>query len=142
MAYYQRVGANVTDRNLRSLKIKLEGLFDELEKELGREDRHGPWLCGPFFSVADISLVELLVSMWQIGWDDVLWNHGERPHVAVYAEMAMNRPSVIRALGWKNHASNYMTVKTEAERNADMAKVGVGLAAVLGGLYILRKVWK
>ena len=79
---------------LLSLLSHLETVLDEIESELSdpEDKRVGPWLCGPIFSAADITLTALLVRLHQLGLDEELWKGGRRPHLAVYQELAFRRP--------------------------------------------------
>lgn len=83
-----------TRSRLLSLLSHVESILDEIETELSDPDdkRVGPWLCGPIFSAADITLTALLVRLYQLGLDDQLWKGGRRPNLAVYQELAFRRP--------------------------------------------------
>ena len=87
----------------QTLIDQLEKVLDRLEAELDKDDRVGQWLCGQVFSAADITAVSLLMRLYQLGLDERMWKNGTRPNLAVYAELAFRRPSVIKATDWKAH---------------------------------------
>ena len=52
---------------------KIDDLLEEVEQILDDDARVGPWLFGPTFSAADISLTALLVRLYQLGMEDRFW---------------------------------------------------------------------
>ncbi len=133
----------------------VEKVLDELEGELGKDDRVGPWLCGPKFSAVDIALTSLLVRLYQLGLDEEYWRGARRPHLAIYQELAFRRPSVQKVTFLKANEDKFVLVKNlmgssqsaaareeEGAQALDAAKVGLGALLVLGGVYAARKLWK
>ncbi len=144
---------------------KMEAVLDRMEEELSREDRLGPWLCGPAFGAADISLTVLLLRLHQLGLDERLWKGGARPGLAVYQELAFKRPSVEKATGWRKNEGQEMSVRQLGQQSRaavanggggdgggaagddggaaalDAAKVGLGAVLAIGGIYACRKLF-
>ncbi len=79
----------------------LEAVLDAIEAKLARDNKSGRWLFGPSFTAADIALSVLLAKLHQLGLDEQLWKGGIRPNVAIYQEMALERPSVKKATGFR-----------------------------------------
>ena len=50
---------------LKFLK-QVDNVLDKVEEELSQENRIGPWLCGPEFSAADVSLTAFLFRLYQV----------------------------------------------------------------------------
>jgi len=114
-------------------------LLQEVEDELGRDGRVGSWLGGGLApSVADITLGLYLHRLWQLGMEGEYFEDGVRPHLSVFYKMIRERPSFLKVTRWKAETGNRI-VKSEADALADNAKLGIGAAAVLGGLFLVKK---
>ena len=119
---------------------EIESALDEVETELSKEDRLGIWICGLKYGVSDCRLSAVLTGLYQLGFEG-LWQEGSRPHLAMYATQAFQRPSVQKATKWSENQDKLTLFAQESDelRSARMALYAtVGLA----GLYILRKVFK
>ena len=123
---------------------QIETTLDEIETELSKDDRLGPWLCGPTYTAADIAFTCLLLRLYQIGLDDRMWKEGVRPNISVYQDMAFKRNSVKMATEWEKHTNEYMTItNSSASENSDHAQAaywGMAAAGVLGAMYIYKKI--
>jgi len=117
-------------------------LLDEVETELGRPGRVGVWLDGGLVpSLADITLGLYLHRIWQLGLDVEYFEEGVRPQVSVFYKNIRNRPAFVSITRWKEETGT-RRVKCESDQIADSAKLGIGAAAVLGGLFIVKKLLK
>jgi len=117
----------------------LHALLAELEEELGREGRIGAWLGGGVApSVADITLGLVLHRVWQLGLEGEFFEEGVRPSLSVYYRGIRTRPAFLRVTRWREE-TGVRVVKSEADKVADSAKLGIGAAAVVGGLFLVKK---
>ncbi len=140
-------------KKFRQTMDHLEAVLDGIEAELARDDRSGGWLCGPSFTAADVALSVLLARLHQLGLDERLWKGGARPNVAVYQEMALERPSVEKATGFRANGGKEMPVKQggaageggssdeSLATGIGAAQVGLGAVLVVGGIYACRKLF-
>jgi len=114
-------------------------LLEDVEQELAREGRQGCWLGGGFApSIADITLGLYLHRLWQLGMEGEYFEEGVRPHLSVFYQGIRERPSFLKITRWKRETGN-RTIKSETDALADNAKMGIGAAAVLGGLFLVKK---
>lgn len=114
-------------------------LLDELEAELSREGRVGVWLGGGGSpSLADITLGLYLHRIWQLGLETEYFEEGVRPQLSVFYTTIKSRPAFMRVTRWKEETGT-RKVKSETDQLADSAKMGLGAAAVLGGLFLVKK---
>jgi len=126
----------------QALLGQVEALLDEVESELNADDHLGPWLCGPTFTAADIGLTCLLFRLYQIGLDDKYWNGGVRPGIAVYVDMAFQRPSVEKATEYSLHKHETFAVPRPGgsdQSQLNSAYLGLGAAIALGAVYAYKK---
>ena len=82
-------------RYLEFLKL-VDTVLDEVEEELNREDRLGPWLCGPAFSAADITLTSFLMRLYQVrekGKENFLW------HCLLFNSFSLFSSAWMRSIG-------------------------------------------
>jgi len=127
----------------RVLLAQAEAAVDEIERELASDDHLGPWLCGPTFTAADICVTGFLLRLHQIGLDDKFWTGGIRPHTAVYAEIALQRPSIEKATQYSLHKDKYVQLRSEEDQaRLNSAYFGLGAAVALGAVYAYRKLKK
>merc|ERR1719245_339533 len=129
----------------RSLLAQVEAILDEVEAELSKDDRLGPWLCGPGYTAADVSFTCLLLRLYQIGLDEQMWKEGTRPNIPVYQDMAFRRNSVKIASDWEANKNKYLTIKksdSDESGQVQAAYWGMAAAVVLGSIYIYKKIKK
>eukprot|EP00096_Caligus_rogercresseyi_P006233 TRINITY_DN22533_c0_g1_i1.p1 TRINITY_DN22533_c0_g1~~TRINITY_DN22533_c0_g1_i1.p1 ORF type:complete len:321 (+),score=67.09 TRINITY_DN22533_c0_g1_i1:207-1169(+) len=119
----------------------LENILDHVERDiLSKEDRLGPFLCGPGFSGLDISLTALLFRLYQLGLEEYAW--GSRPNLSVYYNLASTRDSVSQATqNERNHGNEAYWI---SDSNCADTAAYVGLLGVLAlsGVYIFKKLRK
>ncbi|XP_015271690.1 PREDICTED: ganglioside-induced differentiation-associated protein 1 isoform X2 [Gekko japonicus] len=68
-----------------------------------RKNGHQPWLCGEFFSLADISLAVTLHRLKFIGLARRSWGNGKRPNLEIYYERVLKRKTFHKVLGHVNN---------------------------------------
>ena len=117
---------------------QVEAVLDEVEAELESDNHLGPWLCGPTYTAADIVLSNLLIRLYQLGFDEKLWHGGIRPNVAVYSEMAFKRLSLEKATEWSQHKDKVFYFQS-SNSQLNSAYFGVGAAIALGAVYAYKK---
>ena len=128
-----------------SLLNHIGEILDKVEIELSKEDRFGPWLCGPSYTAADVSFTCLLLRLYQIGLDEQMWKEGTRPNISVYQDMAFRRNSVKIASDWEANKNKYLTIKksdSDESGQVQAAYWGMAAAVVLGSIYIYKKIKK
>ena len=129
----------------RSLLAQVEAILDEVEAELSKDERLGPWLCGPGYTAADVSFSCLLLRLYQIGLDEQMWKNDTRPNISVYQDMAFRRDSVKIASDWEQNKNKSLSIKNNDSGNADQVQAaywGMAAAGVLGAMYIYKKIRK
>lgn len=102
---------------------------------LAEEGSH-PWLCGDFFSLADVSLAVTLHRLKFLGLSRRYWGNGNRVNVETYYERVVERPAFRRVLGHVNNIliSAVLPVAFRVARKNAPAIVGTTLLiGVLGG---------
>uniref|UniRef100_A0A8C4Q4L4 Ganglioside induced differentiation associated protein 1 n=1 Tax=Eptatretus burgeri TaxID=7764 RepID=A0A8C4Q4L4_EPTBU len=81
---------------LERILDELEGVLDQVETELQIRNDETPdseyevWLCGPMFSVADVTLVTLLHRLTFLGFSRRYWGTGRRPNLASIISARLN----------------------------------------------------
>lgn len=130
------------DEGFESVLKSLEKVLNYFEDELGRDDREGRWLGGAQFSLADVTLGLYLHRLYQLGLDQKYFQEGIRPHLSVFYQSVKTRQSFERVTQWKNHISEERRVLSEEDKIVENAKWGVGIAAILGGLFVAKKIFK
>uniref|UniRef100_A0A1A7WMG2 Ganglioside-induced differentiation-associated protein 1 n=1 Tax=Iconisemion striatum TaxID=60296 RepID=A0A1A7WMG2_9TELE len=127
---------------LKKLLDELEGVMDQVETELQRrveetpEEGSSSWLCGDFFSMADVSLAVLLHRLKFLGLSRRYWGNGVRVNVETYYERAVERPAFRRVLGHVNNIliSAVLPVAFRvARKNAPVIVGSTLLIGLLGG---------
>ncbi|XP_062841713.1 ganglioside-induced differentiation-associated protein 1 [Trichomycterus rosablanca] len=128
---------------LKKILDELENVMDQVETELQRRAEETPeegtpqsWLCGDFFSMADVSLAVTLHRLTFLGLSRRYWGHGLRPNLESYYERALERPSFRRVLGHVNNIliSAVLPAAFRVARKRVPALVGTGvLVGLLGG---------
>uniref|UniRef100_A0A674PDD6 Ganglioside-induced differentiation-associated protein 1 n=1 Tax=Takifugu rubripes TaxID=31033 RepID=A0A674PDD6_TAKRU len=93
---------------LKKLLDELENVMDQVETELQRRVEETPegsqsWLCGEFFSMADVSLAVTLHRLKFLGLSRRYWGNGNRVNVETYYERVVERPAFRRVLGHVNN---------------------------------------
>uniref|UniRef100_A0A6J0T3G4 Ganglioside-induced differentiation-associated protein 1 n=1 Tax=Pogona vitticeps TaxID=103695 RepID=A0A6J0T3G4_9SAUR len=94
---------------LKKILDELEKVLDQVETELQRrneetpENGHQPWLCGEFFSLADVSLAVTLHRLKFIGLARRNWGNGKRPNLEAYYERVLKRKTFHKVLGHVNN---------------------------------------
>ncbi|XP_005042256.1 PREDICTED: ganglioside-induced differentiation-associated protein 1 isoform X1 [Ficedula albicollis] len=94
---------------LKKILDELEKVLDQVETELQRrneetpEDGNQPWLCGDFFSLADVSLAVTLHRLKFLGLARRNWGNGKRPNLEAYYERVVKRKAFHKVLGHVNN---------------------------------------
>ncbi|XP_075561790.1 ganglioside-induced differentiation-associated protein 1 isoform X2 [Pelecanus crispus] len=94
---------------LKKILDELEKVLDQVETELQRrneetpEDENQPWLCGDFFSLADVSLAVTLHRLKFLGLARRNWGNGKRPNLEAYYERVVKRKAFYKVLGHVNN---------------------------------------
>jgi len=120
----------------------LDKVLDFFEEELGQDDRQGKWLGGGQLCVADITLGLYLYRLQQLGLDSVYYQEGIRPHLSVFFQGILKRNSFKEVLKWEKYESISRKILSDEDKAVENAKWGLGIAAVVGGLFMARKFLK
>ncbi|KAM5156874.1 ganglioside-induced differentiation-associated protein 1 isoform 2-T2 [Mantella aurantiaca] len=94
---------------LTKILDELEKVLDQVEVELQRRSEETPgqctesWLCGQFFSLADVSLAVTLHRLKFLGFARRNWGNGKRPHLETYYERILQRKTFYQVLGNVNN---------------------------------------
>lgn len=96
---------------LTKILDELEKVLDQVEVELQRRSEETPeegtsndsWLCGQFFSLADVSLAVTLHRLKFLGFARRSWGNGKRPHLEAYYERILQRKTFNQVLGNVNN---------------------------------------
>lgn len=94
------------------------------------------WLCGDFFSMADVSLAVTLHRLKFLGLSRRYWGNGNRVNLETYYERVVERPAFRRVLGHVNNIliSAVLPVAFRvARKNAPVILGTTLLIGVLGG---------
>uniref|UniRef100_A0A3P9MF36 Ganglioside-induced differentiation-associated protein 1 n=1 Tax=Oryzias latipes TaxID=8090 RepID=A0A3P9MF36_ORYLA len=128
--------------NLKKLLGELESVMDQVETELQRRAEETPeegsasWLCGDFFSLADVSLAVTLHRLKFLGLSRRYWGNGNRTNIETYYERVVERPAFRKVLGHVNNIliSAVLPVAFRlARRNAPIIVGTTLLIGALGG---------
>ncbi|KAG7524229.1 ganglioside-induced differentiation-associated protein 1 [Solea senegalensis] len=126
---------------LKKLLDELESVMDQVETELQRRVEETPegsqsWLCGEFFSMADVSLAVTLHRLKFLGLSRRYWGNGNRVNLETYYERVVERPAFRRVLGHVNNIliSAVLPVAFRvAKKNAPVIVGTTLLIGILGG---------
>ncbi|XP_034026162.1 ganglioside-induced differentiation-associated protein 1 isoform X2 [Thalassophryne amazonica] len=127
---------------LKKLLDELENVMDQVETELQRrveetpEEGNPSWLCGDFFSLADVSLAVTLHRLKFLGLSCRYWGNGTRMNLETYYERVVERPAFRRVLGHVNNIliSAILPVAFRvARKNAPVIVGTTLLIGILGG---------
>jgi len=140
--HQENLPSYIDEEGYEAVLKTLEKILDFFEDELGRDDRQGRWLGGAQLSLADVTLGLYLHRLYQLGLDGKYFQEGVRPHLSVFYQSVKTRPSFVRVTDWKNRISEERRVLSEEDKILENAKWGVGIAAVLGGLFVVKKILK
>ncbi|CAJ0963368.1 unnamed protein product [Ranitomeya imitator] len=96
---------------LTKILDELEKVLDQVETELQRRSEETPeegsgsesWLCGQFFSLADVSLAVTLHRLKFLGFARRNWGNGKRPNLEAYYERILKRKTFSQVLGNVNN---------------------------------------
>lgn len=96
---------------LKKILDELEKVLDQVETELQRRSEETPeegsgsesWLCGQFFSLADVSLAVTLHRLKFLGFARRNWGNGKRPNLEAYYERILQRKTFSQVLGNVNN---------------------------------------
>ncbi|XP_030046034.1 ganglioside-induced differentiation-associated protein 1 [Microcaecilia unicolor] len=94
---------------LKKILDELERVLDQVETELQLrneetpEEGNEPWLCGQFFSLADVSLSVTLHRLKFLGFARRNWGNGKRPNLEAYYERILKRKAFKKVLGNVNN---------------------------------------
>lgn len=94
------------------------------------------WLCGDFFSMADVSLAVTLHRLKFLGLSRRYWGNGNRANLETYYERVVERPAFRRVLGHVNNIliSAVLPVAFRvARKNAPVIFSTTLIISVLGG---------
>lgn len=100
------------------------------------EEGSQSWLCGDFFSMADVSLAVTLHRLKFLGLSRRYWGNGNRVNLETYYERVVERPAFRRVLGHVNNIliSAVLPVAFRvARKNAPVIFGTTLLIGVLGG---------
>lgn len=100
------------------------------------EEGSSSWLCGDFFSLADVSLAVTLHRLKFLGLSRRYWGNGNRANVETYYERVVERPAFRKVLGHVNNIliSAVLPVAFRlAKRNAPIIVGTTLLIGALGG---------
>ncbi|MGH0161466.1 UNVERIFIED_CONTAM: hypothetical protein FKN15_061036 [Acipenser sinensis] len=128
---------------VKKILDELEKVLDQVETELQRrneetpEEGNQPWLCGQFFSVADVSLAVTLHRMKFLGLSRRYWGNGDRQNVETYYERVLKRKTFRRVLGNVNNIliSAVLPTAFRVAKKRAPSFLGTTLAVgILGGM--------
>ncbi len=100
------------------------------------EEGSQSWLCGDFFSMADVSLAVTLHRLKFLGLSRRYWGNGNRANLETYYERVVERPAFRRVLGHVNNIliSAVLPVAFRvARKNAPVILGTTLLIGILGG---------
>ncbi|XP_016133991.1 ganglioside-induced differentiation-associated protein 1 isoform X2 [Sinocyclocheilus grahami] len=124
---------------LKKLLDELENVLDQVETELQRRTEETPeegsqqaWLCGDFFSIADVSLAVTLHRLKFLGLSRRFWGNGTRVNLEMYYELVLNRPAFRRVLGHVNNILISAVLPTAFRVAKKKAPAFVGATLLVG----------
>ncbi|XP_038665563.1 ganglioside-induced differentiation-associated protein 1 isoform X2 [Scyliorhinus torazame] len=94
---------------LKKIFRELENVLDQVETELQRrieetpEEGFQPWLCGEFFSLADVALSVTLHRLKFLGLARKYWGNGKRPNLESYYDRVLQQRTFRKVLGNVNN---------------------------------------
>ncbi|KAG2458497.1 GDAP1 protein, partial [Polypterus senegalus] len=128
---------------LKKILDELQNVMDQVETELQRrneetpEEGEQPWLCGQFFSVADVSLAVTLHRLKFLGLSRRYWGNGNRQNLERYYERVLNRKTFRQVLGSVNNILISAVLPTAfrvAKKRAPSFLGSTLLVAIVGGI--------
>ncbi|XP_007885195.1 ganglioside-induced differentiation-associated protein 1 isoform X2 [Callorhinchus milii] len=128
---------------LKKILTELENVLDQVETELQRrieetpEEGHQPWLCGEFFSLADVSLAVTVHRLKFLGLARRYWGNGRRPNLESYYERVLQRKTFRRVLGNVNNILLSAVLPTAfrvAKKRAPSFLGATFMVGLLGGI--------
>ncbi|XP_066577243.1 ganglioside-induced differentiation-associated protein 1 [Amia ocellicauda] len=128
---------------LKKLLDELENVLDQVETELQRRNEETPeegkeaWLCGEFFSVADVSLAVTLHRLKFLGLSRRYWGNGNRTNVETYYERVLKKKTFRKVLGHVNNILISAVLPTAfrvAKKRAPSFLGTTFLVGILGGM--------
>nr|XP_015208881.1 PREDICTED: ganglioside-induced differentiation-associated protein 1 isoform X2 [Lepisosteus oculatus] len=146
LAKQKRLKSKLLDHDnikyLKKLLDELENVLDQVETELQRRNEETPegkqaWLCGEFFSVADVSLAVTLHRLKFLGLSRRYWGNGNRQNLETYYERVLQRPTFRRVLGRVNNILISAVLPTAfrvARKRAPSLLGTTLLVGILGGM--------
>lgn len=90
------------------------------------------WLCGDFFSIADVSLAVTLHRLKFLGLSRRYWGNGTRVNLETYYERVLNRPTFRRVLGQVNNILISAVLPTAFRVAKKKAPAFVGATLLIG----------
>lgn len=90
------------------------------------------WLCGDFFSMADVSLAVTLHRLKFLGLSRRYWGNGSRVNLETYYERVLDRPAFRRVLGHVNNILISAVLPTAFRVARKRAPSIVGSALLIG----------
>lgn len=103
--------------------------FSSLSLEEGSQQT---WLCGEFFSIADVSLAVTLHRLKFLGLSRRYWGNGTRVNLETYYERVLNRPTFRRVLGQVNNILISAVLPTAFRVAKKKAPAFVGATLLIG----------
>ncbi|KAI4879030.1 hypothetical protein NFI96_023432 [Prochilodus magdalenae] len=124
---------------LKKILDELENVMDQVETELQRRAEETPeegsqqaWLCGDFFSMADVSLAVTLHRLKFLGLSRRYWGNGTRVNLETYYERVLNRPTFRRVLGHVNNILISAVLPTAFRVAKKRAPTFIGTTVLIG----------
>ncbi|XP_052452195.1 ganglioside-induced differentiation-associated protein 1-like isoform X3 [Carassius gibelio] len=147
LAKQRRIKSKLFDhdnmKHLKKLLDELENVLDQVETVLQRRIEETPeegsqqtWLCGNFFSIADVSLAVTLHRLKFLGLSRRYWGNGAQVNLETYYESVLNRPAFRRVLGHVNNILISAVLPTAfrvAKKKAPAFVCGTLLVGLIGG---------
>jgi glutathione S-transferase len=120
MRYYQDVHSRavrgeITEAELAAARAMIEDLLDHVEATLDP----GPWLVGPQFTLADITMAPYMFRLSALGADQ-FWSKSRRPRVNEWYQRLSARPAFQTAVLWPDESGGgYEEVGLRAKMSAE-----------------------
>jgi len=70
------------------------------------------------------------------------FSEGVRPQLSVFYQSILKRTSFQKVLQLKENGSKERRILSDADKSLENAKWGLGIAALIGGLFMARKIIK
>ncbi|XP_048384485.1 ganglioside-induced differentiation-associated protein 1 isoform X1 [Stegostoma tigrinum] len=113
LAKQKQIKSKIRDHDnvtyLKKIFRELENVLDQVETELQRrieetpDEGLQPWLCGDFFSLADVSLSVTLHRLKFLGLARKYWGNGKRPNLESYYDRVLQQRTFRKVLGNVNN---------------------------------------